>query len=49
MGARRYGIYLQVEQKGNSLATSNHVLFCLSYRHHNTLQEKPTSSMNENK
>ena len=34
MGARRYGISLRVEhEKRNSISTSNHVLFCLSYKH----------------
>ena len=51
MGTRRYGISLRVEQeKRNSVSTSNHVLFCLSYKHNSSLiRKKPIWFMNENK
>ena len=48
MGTRRYGISLRVEQeKRNSVSTSNHVLFCLSYKHNSPLLGKKTDLIYE--
>ena len=48
MDARRYGISLRVEhKKRNSIFTSNHVLFCLSYKHNSPLLGRKADFINE--
>ena len=54
MGARRYGIYLRVfnryltlSGKRNSISTSKHVLFCLSYKRNSSLPNRKFDFINE--
>ena len=48
MGARRYGISLRVEHvKRNSISTSNHVLFCLPYKHNSPFLGRKADFINE--
>ena len=48
MAGRRYGISLRVEHvKRNSIPTSNHVLFCLSYKHNSPSLGRKADFINE--
>ena len=48
MDARTYGISLRVEHgKKNSISTSNHVLFWLSYKHNSPLLGRKADFINK--